>query len=140
MRRPKERTLLRHLTACFSGPPVTLKDESHDGTVLNHMLFPLVKEVSDVNRSCSLPGVWFHSQCVCSSSWRGCTSRSKRNNSPRERTSPKEVNSTTNRMQPSNKEKSQAILNHEINIEFVFSVLTNVSSKGLLDNLTLAAA
>ena len=53
-RRPKERTLLRHLTACFSGPPVTLKDESHDGTVLNHMLFPLVKEVSDVNRSCFL--------------------------------------------------------------------------------------
>ena len=35
---------------------------------------------------------------LCSSSWRGCTSRSKRNNSPRERTSPKEVNSTTNHL------------------------------------------
>merc|ERR1712007_141056 len=32
---------------------------------------------------------------LCSSSWRGCTSRSKRNNSPRERTSPKDKNCTS---------------------------------------------
>ena len=61
---------------------------------------------------------------VCSSSWRGCTSRSKRNNSPRERTSPKEVNCNTCMREP---ERNLAVNFH--NLRYT-SFLLEMNRKG----------